>query len=212
MSVIDPTMSPSDLRALAEQSNAWPFEEAKAIVARLKKKPEGRGAVRDRLRPVRPAAYRHVRRGRAHHDGAPRLPRADRGQDQDAAARLLRRHGRLAQGARQRAEQGHAGALSRQAADRACPTRSRTSIRASAHAQQCAAARASSITSASTTNSRARPTTTSRAASTRRCCRCSPPTTRSWTIMLPTLGAGAPRDLFAVPADLPTTGTCCRCR
>src|SRR3984893_8108241 len=39
MSTIDPT-SPSDLRALAEQSNAWPFEQAKAIVARLKKKPK----------------------------------------------------------------------------------------------------------------------------------------------------------------------------
>src|ERR1700759_2632196 len=33
-------LSPSDLRALAEQSNAWPFEQAKAIVARLKKKPK----------------------------------------------------------------------------------------------------------------------------------------------------------------------------
>ena len=32
--------SPSDLRALAEQSNAWPFEQAKAIVARLKKQPK----------------------------------------------------------------------------------------------------------------------------------------------------------------------------
>src|SRR3979411_872538 len=31
---------PSDLRALAEQSNAWPFEQAKAIVARLKKNPK----------------------------------------------------------------------------------------------------------------------------------------------------------------------------
>src|SRR6202789_1849096 len=39
MSTIDPT-SPSDLRALAEQSNAWPFEQAKAIVARLKKTPK----------------------------------------------------------------------------------------------------------------------------------------------------------------------------
>src|SRR4051812_16205310 len=29
-----------DLRALAEQSNAWPFEQAKAIVARLEKKPK----------------------------------------------------------------------------------------------------------------------------------------------------------------------------
>src|SRR5213080_1270035 len=33
-------MSPSDLRALAEQSNAWPFEEARKIVARLKQHPK----------------------------------------------------------------------------------------------------------------------------------------------------------------------------
>src|SRR5246500_5178062 len=40
MSTIDPAVTPNDLRALAEQSNAWPFEQAKAIVARLKKKPK----------------------------------------------------------------------------------------------------------------------------------------------------------------------------
>src|SRR3954452_23923221 len=40
MSTIDPVPSPSDLRTLAEQSNAWPFEQAKAIVARLKKNPK----------------------------------------------------------------------------------------------------------------------------------------------------------------------------
>ena len=40
MSVLDLAFSPSDLRALAEQSNAWPFEQAKAIVARLKKSPK----------------------------------------------------------------------------------------------------------------------------------------------------------------------------
>src|SRR6201992_2003735 len=34
------TNDPAALRALAEQSNAWPFEQAKAIVARLKKKPK----------------------------------------------------------------------------------------------------------------------------------------------------------------------------
>src|ERR1700709_1927773 len=39
MSTID-LPSPRDLRALAEQSNAWPFEQAKAIVARLKKTPK----------------------------------------------------------------------------------------------------------------------------------------------------------------------------
>jgi len=30
----------SELRAFAEQSGAWPFEQARAIVARLKKKPK----------------------------------------------------------------------------------------------------------------------------------------------------------------------------
>src|SRR5215467_6746960 len=38
MSVADPTAAA--LRELAEQSNAWPFEEAKKIVARLKRKPK----------------------------------------------------------------------------------------------------------------------------------------------------------------------------
>src|ERR1700709_287184 len=40
MSTIDLPASPNDLRALAEQSNAWPFEQAKTIVARLKKNPK----------------------------------------------------------------------------------------------------------------------------------------------------------------------------
>jgi lysyl-tRNA synthetase, class I len=39
MSVTD-VQNAADLRALAEQSNAWPFEEARKIVARLKKKPK----------------------------------------------------------------------------------------------------------------------------------------------------------------------------
>jgi lysyl-tRNA synthetase class 1 len=40
MSTLDLAATPNDLRALAEQSNAWPFEQAKNIVARLKKKPK----------------------------------------------------------------------------------------------------------------------------------------------------------------------------
>src|ERR1700736_5487950 len=40
MSTTDLAASPSDLRILAEQSNAWPFEQAQAIVARLKKQPK----------------------------------------------------------------------------------------------------------------------------------------------------------------------------
>lgn len=39
MSTID-LPNASDLRTLAENSNAWPFEQAKALVARLKKKPK----------------------------------------------------------------------------------------------------------------------------------------------------------------------------
>ncbi len=40
MSTIDLAASPGALRVLAEQSNAWPFEQAKAIVERLKKQPK----------------------------------------------------------------------------------------------------------------------------------------------------------------------------
>src|SRR3979490_637969 len=40
MSTIDLAANPNELRAFAEQSNAWPFEQAKAIVARLKKQPK----------------------------------------------------------------------------------------------------------------------------------------------------------------------------
>src|SRR5512138_3547690 len=40
MSTTELAAMSNDLRSLAEQSNAWPFEQAKAIVARLKKKPK----------------------------------------------------------------------------------------------------------------------------------------------------------------------------
>src|SRR5512135_596289 len=40
MSTNDFAASPSDLRSLAEQSNAWPFEQARKIVTRLSKKPK----------------------------------------------------------------------------------------------------------------------------------------------------------------------------
>jgi lysyl-tRNA synthetase, class I len=39
-SAAPPNDDPSGLRALAEQSNAWPFEEARKIVARLKRQPK----------------------------------------------------------------------------------------------------------------------------------------------------------------------------
>ena len=92
-----------------------------------------RGAVRDRLRPLGPAAYRHLRRSGAHHHGAHRLPPADPRRDPDAAHLLFRRHGRDAEDPGQRAEQGVPRAASPEAADRRCPIPGPTSSRASAH-------------------------------------------------------------------------------
>ncbi len=73
--------------------------------------------LRDGLRAVGLAAYRHLRRGRPHHHGAPCLPRAHRGQGADAADLFLRRHGRPAQSAGQHPQQGDGDGASRQAAD-----------------------------------------------------------------------------------------------
>src|SRR5687768_871960 len=98
------------------------------------------GAFRNRLRPVRPAAYRHVRGGGAHLHGPPRLPRPDRGQGPGAPPLLLRRHGRAPQSAGQRAEPGAPAALYRPAAYRgAGPLRRRFSFLR--RRQQCAASR-----------------------------------------------------------------------
>ncbi len=83
---------------------------------------QGPRPVRDRLRPLGPAAYRHLRRGRAHDHGAPRLRNDLR--HSDAPDRLLGRHGRHAQGAGQRARPGDAARAPAKAADqRARPVR-----------------------------------------------------------------------------------------
>ena len=110
MSVIDLAFSPSDLRALAEQSNAWPFEQAKAIVARLKKSPKDEVLFETGYGPsglphigtfgevARTSMVRHAFRVLTEDKIKTRL------------LGVLRRHGRPAQGAGQRAEQGTAGA------------------------------------------------------------------------------------------------------
>ena len=55
-------------------------------------------AVRDRLRPLRPAAYRHLLRGGAHHLDPP-CGRGAAARPSHRAVRVFRRHGRPAQGA-----------------------------------------------------------------------------------------------------------------
>ena len=103
------TETAASLRAVAEQSGAWPFEEARKIVARLKKAPKDEVIFETGYGPsglphigtfgevARTTMVRHAFRV------------LDRRQDQDAADRFFRRHGRPAQGAGQRAEQGTAG-------------------------------------------------------------------------------------------------------
>ena len=134
-------MSSQTLREAAEASKAWPFEEARKLIARLKRSPAQRSHLRDRLRALGSAASRHVRRSRAHQHGAARLSRPDRRQRQDQADRLLRRHGRPAQGSRQHPEPRADRRPSRQAADP--DPRPVRRIRQLRRSQQCAAARLS---------------------------------------------------------------------
>ena len=102
-----------DMLAAAAESRAWPFEEAKKIVDRYR----GPGFPETVLFETGygPSGLPHIgtfgevaRTTMVRH--AFRVLTDDR--VQDAAALLLRRHGRAAQGARQRAEQGDAAQLS----------------------------------------------------------------------------------------------------
>ncbi len=194
------------LREAAERSKAWPFEEARKIVARLEqaRRSGARHPVRDRLRPVGPAPYRHLRRGGADDHGADRLPRPHRRPHPDPAPLLLRRHGRAPQGSRQRAEQGDDAAISQPAADRASPTRS-ASTRASAPTTMPGSA-ASSTASASPTSSPAPPTTTAPAASTRRCSKMLAAYDEVMAIMLPSLGDERRETYSPFLPVSPTTG------
>ena len=171
MSVIDLAASPSDLRTLAEQSNAWPFEQAKAIVARLKKSPKDEVLFETGYGPsglphigtfgevARTTMVRHAFRVLTEDkiktrllafsddmDGLRKVP------DNVPNKEMLASHLGKPLSARFR-------------------IRSRTNIRRSARTTMRGCARFSTP-SASTTSSRARPTTTRRASSTRRCCAC----------------------------------------
>ena len=177
MSTIDLAASPSDLRALAEQSNAWPFEQAKAIVARLKKKPKDEVLFETGYGPsglphigtfgevARTTMVRHAFRVLTEDKIKTRLLAFS--DDMDGLRKVpdnVPNKEMLA-------------AASRQAADaRARSVRHR--IPSFGAAQQCAAARVPRSLSASTTSSPARPTTTRRAVSTRRCCACWSASTR----------------------------------
>src|SRR3954451_21968915 len=139
MSVIDLAANPSDLRALAEQSSAWPFEQAKAIVARLKKTPKDEVLFETGYGPsglshigtfgevARTTMVRHAFRVLTEDRIKTRVIAFS--DDMDG----------VAQGAGQRAEKEIAGANPRQAADaRARSVRHLSEFR---RTQQCTAAR-----------------------------------------------------------------------
>ena len=159
----------SELLAHAHVSKAWPLRRGAQGSEPAEADPEAhrRHHLRDGLRAVGPAAYRHVRRSRPHHHGAARLPRAHRGQDPDAAHLLLGRHGWSSESAGQHPQQGDGGRASGPTADASAgPIRRASELRPS---QQCAAQSLSRQRSASTTSSSRPPSATRAGASTRRC-------------------------------------------
>ena len=97
-------MSQAALRETAEVSKAWPFEEARKLIARVKRTgqksvlfetgygPSGLPHIGTFGEVARTTMVRHAFRV------------LDRRRDRDAADRLLRRHGRVAQDARQHSQ------------------------------------------------------------------------------------------------------------
>ncbi len=167
MSTTDLAASPSDLRILAEQSNAWPFEQAKAIVARLKKMPKDEVLFETGYGPsglphigtfgevARTTMVRHAFRVLTEDKIKTRLLAFS--DDMDGLRKVpdnVPNKEMLAQ---------HLGKPLTQVPD---PFSHESLVSARTTMRGCAR---SSIRSVSTTNSPVRPTTTSRAASTRRC-------------------------------------------
>ena len=210
MSVIDLAASPSDLRTLAEQSNAWPFEQAKAIVARLKKSPKDEVLFETGYGPsglphigtfgevARTTMVRHAFRVLTEDKIKTRLLAFS--DDMDGLRKVpdnVPNKEMLA-------------AASRQAADRRCP------IRFGTHP---ASARTTTRGCAPSSTLRLRLRVReldrllhARASSTRRCCACWSGSMKVMAIMLPIIARGARGELFAVPADLsahrPGAATC----
>ena len=158
------------LSAAALESRAWPFEEARKLVARIKKSKTAKTEILFET-GYGPSGLPHigtfgevarttmVRRAFETHVGY-----------SNPASVLLRRHGRHAQDSRQCAGPQLPGAASPQAADLGAQSLWRRLSRASAiTTTPCCAV--SSIPSASTMNSPAPRTTTSRASSMPCCCR-----------------------------------------
>ena len=171
MSTTELAAMPSDLRSLAEQSNAWPFEQAKAIVARLKKKPKDEVLFETGYGPsglphigtfgevARTTMVRHAFRVLTDDKIKTRLLAFS--DDMDGLRKVPDNVPNQATCWPQ-----HLGKpLTR------VPDPFSNEYPSFGAAQQCAAARLPRSLSASTTSSRARPTTTPPAASTRRCCK-----------------------------------------
>ena len=201
MSTTDLAQSPAELRALAEQSNAWPFEQAKAIVARLKKTPKDEVLFETGYGPsglphigtfgevARTTMVRHAFRVLTEDKIKTRLIAFS--DDMDGLRKVpdnVPNKELLSQ---------HLGKSLTRVPD---PFGTHPSRSARTTTPGCAPF---STRSASTTNSPRPPTTTSPAGSTPRCSQVLQRLDKVMAIMLPSLARGARGQLFAVPADLP---------
>ena len=188
MAVSDPLDLNPEMLAAAAESKAWPFEEAKKIVARYAKTgfpetvlfetgygPSGLPHIGTFGEVARTTMVRHAFRILTQDKVTTRL------------LVLLGRSGRHAQDSGQRAGPRRARTLSAHAADLGARIRSAATTKVSGiTTTRCCAG--SSTRSASTTNSPAPRTITSRAASTRCCCAPLPGIDDIMDVMLPTLG------------------------
>ena len=210
MSTIDLAANPSDLRALAEQSNAWPFEQAKAIVARLKKKPKDEVLFETGYGPsglphigtfgevARTTMVRHAFRVLTEDKIKTRLLAFS--DDMDGLRKVPDNVPN-----KEMLEQ-HLG----QAADERCPIRS-APIRVSAPTTMRGCARFSTR-SASTMNSPARPTTTRRASFDATLLRMLERIDKVMAIMLPSCARNARRAIRRSCRSARAPASCCRCR
>ena len=198
-------------RELAQSARAWPFEEARKLVKRLGGKTPDKGYVLLET-GYGPSGLPHIgtlRRGGAHHHGAPSLP-APLGRA-DPAVLLLRRHGRPAQGAGQHPEPGDGGPAPGQAADPDPRSlRHRRELRRTTTTPACAP---SWTPSASSTSSVLDGAATARARFDQALLQVlALPTTRSWRSCCRLWGPSGRRPTAPSCRSAPRPAGCCRCR
>ena len=208
------TSSAADaLPAALQDAKSWPFEEARRLIARLDKLKGGADKTVIFETGYGPSGLPHIgtfgevaRTSMVRHA----FEMLTEGQAQDAAHLLLRRHGRPAQGAGQRAEPGDAARRTRQAADqRARPVRQVRELRPPQQRDAARLPRPLRLRLRVHVGDRGLQVGQLRRDA---CCRCSRPTTRSWTSSCRRSGRSGARPTRRSCPSRRAPAACCRCR